>query len=169
MNFYSKLEDEINRLQNELYMARSTILELMPLEVRQAFHEYENCKSRENAYQLRQLTIDKLIEIAGADPEKRMRDILNLGDRAYCPLCGGSARSTYGEEGFALPEGLKRHLEGSYNSQRCFVFEELRKFCIANIKAEEERQESLRIAEQRAIKSQRAKRSKSPPPLKSKD
>jgi len=163
MSFHSKLEDEIKHLQNELFMARSLIVELMPLEVQQALYDFYNCQSRSQLHQLRELTINKLIEIAGDKPDKVIHDLISSTHRAYCPLCGGSAHSTYGADGFALPEGLRRHLNGSYNSQRCPVFEEIRKHSIDHIKMIEDRQESLRLEEQRATKS---KHKKSPPPLK---
>lgn len=40
--------------------------------------------------------------------------------RARCPLCGSGSSAPY-EVGFALPDGLDRHLRGHGNSRRCVV------------------------------------------------
>jgi hypothetical protein len=69
-------------------------------------------------------------------------------DRAYCPLCGAGNSGPY-EDGFALPEGLRRHIVGWGNMRRCPVFEAAyrlaqdawdRKFKEGEESAEEERQ-----------------------------
>lgn len=40
--------------------------------------------------------------------------------RAYCPLCGDGSSSPY-DRGFAIPEGLRRHLTGWGRSSHCSV------------------------------------------------
>jgi hypothetical protein len=41
--------------------------------------------------------------------------------RARCPLCDAQPDNAYSSEGFALPEGLLRHLGGTGNSRECAV------------------------------------------------
>jgi hypothetical protein len=60
-------------------------------------------------------------ELASPKPAKEMGEFSSSSDRAYCPLCGESADNIYDTKGFAFPEGLTRHLEGSYNARRCDV------------------------------------------------
>jgi hypothetical protein len=43
-----------------------------------------------------------------------------FGPRAYCPLCGSGSSGPY-DRGFALPEGLRRHLTGFGNAGACDV------------------------------------------------
>jgi hypothetical protein len=135
----SKLEAEINRLRSDLYMARTTIVELMPEQVRQLIQHYHGFKSHDEAYQWEQDLIGKLIAISQPKPAKEMRDYSSFTERAYCPLCGGSAQSIYGTVGFAFPEGLRRHLAGTYNSGRCLVFEAIRGLSRDSVRREEER------------------------------
>src|SRR5690606_25671652 len=46
--------------------------------------------------------------------------------RALCPLCNRGSDSPY-VEGYALPEGLRRHLMGRGNTHRCIVMETVSK------------------------------------------
>lgn len=135
----SKLEAEINRLQNDLYMARITIVDLMPEQVRQLIQHYHGFKSHDEAYRWEQDLIEKLIAVSQPKSAREMGDYSSTTERAYCPLCGGSAQSVYGTEGFAFPEGLKRHLAGSYNSGRCMVFEAIRGLSRDGVRREQER------------------------------
>jgi hypothetical protein len=41
-------------------------------------------------------------------------------ERAICPVCGDSGRTTY-VKGFKLPTGLEWHLKGQNNSRHCVV------------------------------------------------
>jgi hypothetical protein len=56
---------------------------------------------------------------SGAD----MGDPWYNGERAYCPLCSGSASPIFKphDTGFAYPSGLMMHLQGSGNANRCPV------------------------------------------------
>jgi hypothetical protein len=47
--------------------------------------------------------------------------------RAYCPLCGEGAQSlVIGYDGYALPDGLRRHLGGMGNARSCRVMDVVR-------------------------------------------
>jgi hypothetical protein len=65
--------------------------------------------------------VEHLLGHAKPQPWQEMRGVSSISDRARCPLCGGSSDNPHGEEGFAYPEGLRRHLAGSYNARQCNV------------------------------------------------
>ena len=93
--------DDMRQLERELYSARQTIIDLMPPPVRRILTGMYGCETRDGAYRWRDTVIKELIELSTeTNPET---------SRAHCPLCNGSASSPY-VEGFALPEGLRRHL-----------------------------------------------------------
>ncbi|MCQ4241909.1 hypothetical protein [Stutzerimonas stutzeri] len=117
------LEDECRKLRSDLYMARTTILQLMPEAVQEAVKGYISCKSHDDVWQWKRGAIENILLLAQSKPAKEMDEYASSTDRAYCPLCGGSAQTIYGGKGFAFPDGLRRHLEGSYNSHQCSVFE----------------------------------------------
>jgi hypothetical protein len=56
----------------------------------------------------------------------QIRPGAEMGDprwpRALCPLCRQGAKGTRDVSGYAVPEGLRRHLLGELNSQQCPVF-----------------------------------------------
>lgn len=110
-------------------MARTTILELMPEAVQEAVKGYVSCKAHDDVRQWERGAIEKILLLAQSKPAKEMDEYASFTDRAYCPLCGGSAQTIYGGKGFAFPDGLRRHLEGSYNSHRCSVFEAIQGLC----------------------------------------
>lgn len=68
--------------------------------------------------------IYKVLALAQAKPAKEMGDPYSRdGLRAYCPLCGGSAR--IGGQGFSFRGGLIRHLRGHHHVRQCPVFHEI--------------------------------------------
>lgn len=109
----------IRKLQADLTDARWTIVGLMPDALQEILTAAIHCQSRQDVRDWETWAIDQLIELAGDRPR---RDIGQRAlTRAYCPLCGGSAQ-TANTSGFAMPTGLRRHLEGSHGSRRCGVF-----------------------------------------------
>jgi hypothetical protein len=163
MSSYSfALEQEIRQLRSDLYIARCTILELLPESVRKAIGSYHGPKSYEELYRWEHEVVDRLVDIAQPKRAEEMGDYLNLSDRAYCPLCAGSAQTIYGGNGYAFPEGLRRHLEGSHNSQRCSIFEAIRGLCRESVRSELERQEYAKGAEVRPKRGPRGQARKRP-------
>ncbi len=114
--------DVIRHLRDDLNTARRVVIGLMPEQVRKVFEICYGCKSSDDMYQFEQNIIEKLLDLAWPRPAEEMREHFSSTDRAYCPLCGSSARSIYGGEGFAFPDGLRRHLEGSCGAHQCPVF-----------------------------------------------
>jgi hypothetical protein len=88
-------DDEIRKLKDDLYTARCTVIEILGEEIERVLFSYLSGMKE------------------GAKPTYD-------GDRARCPLCGGSSQAPYAA-GFAFPEGLRRHLLGEYNSNMCVV------------------------------------------------
>ncbi|MFZ0792006.1 MAG: hypothetical protein WAM94_20525 [Chromatiaceae bacterium] len=113
-------EEEISWLKENLHNARSTILDLIPKDMAQLLRSYSRCASREEADNWRYDVIEAIIERAtllpGGEGEFFSRR------RALCPLCGAGSHHT-GEKGYAVPDGLRGHLESRGNVQRCRVME----------------------------------------------
>jgi hypothetical protein len=91
----------------------------MPIEISNLLSGYYSCKTRADATRWEHDVVQAIIEKA---------DLLNNqtssfgGPRAYCPLCRCGSQGPF-DEGFAVPEGLRRHLFGWGNSHRCRVTE----------------------------------------------
>lgn len=113
-------EDEIRRLKSELHSARRTIVDLMPDEISRLFGDYFDCETRNDLDRWQGEVIEAIIETAS--PLKPVHDSYYFAPRAYCPLCGDGSQGPY-DEGFALPEGLRRHLAGWGNCRQCSVTE----------------------------------------------
>jgi hypothetical protein len=109
-------DDTIAYLQSELDQARETIIRLMPEEIQHLFHSYWHCKSKIDTYRWEANLIEQIIKRSIIIPTPNSY----FNDRAQCPLCGAESSSLY-ERGFAVPEGLRRHLGGSGNTSRCNV------------------------------------------------
>jgi hypothetical protein len=110
-------EDEIRKLKDELYFARRAIVNLMPDKISELLGGYFHCETRNDLHRWQGEAIAAIIETASP---------LTPHDayfpRAYCPLCGEGSQGPY-EEGFSLPEGLRRHLAGWGNCRQCSVTE----------------------------------------------
>jgi hypothetical protein len=79
---------------------------------------YHSCKSRMQTYQWPDAVAARISEIAKILPPS----IFDTLDRAYCPLCGDGSSRGYAN-GFAIPEGLRRHLIGwGGQEHQCPVF-----------------------------------------------
>lgn len=109
----------IRRLKEELWMARYALLGTLPAELHQLLTNYHGCETRKESYGWLDRVAEAILELAQPLPET----IQGLGGpRGMCPLCGDGSNSPY-ERGFALPEGLRRHLVGYGRSHQC-VFTE---------------------------------------------
>lgn len=112
-------ENEIRRLKNDLYMARRAVIGLMPPDIGPLLRGYYPCASREEGARWFDDLVDVLIDRAGsaALPASAWGE-----RRTLCPLCNRGSDSPY-VEGYALPEGLRRHLTGWGNTHHCVVME----------------------------------------------
>lgn len=112
-------EEQIKKLEQELCSARYAILGLAPAAYRQVLTSYYHCNDRSESYHWLGSVAEQIIETVEPLPDEKESF---FGARAYCPLCGEGTSSAY-ERGYALPEGLRRHLTGWGKSQICAVME----------------------------------------------
>lgn len=112
---------ENRKLKDELYSARTFIIEMVAPEFERVLSSYYNFE-KENAYDWLGSITEIIIEMAEAKAQVPDDAQIWQEFRAPCPLCCRGVQFP-GEPGFKLPEGLRRHLMGSHNSQQCFVTE----------------------------------------------
>ncbi|WP_109477529.1 hypothetical protein [Paraburkholderia sp. C35] len=112
----SMLEKRVRGLENELFAAREAILSLMPAPLQAALTGFYTVESRDEAHQWREEVVQIIIDHAKPLPNITV----SFGKRAMCPLCGeGSPRPN--DDGFLLPDGLRRHIFGLGNGRQCVV------------------------------------------------
>lgn len=113
------LKIQVRQLEDDLYLTRVAIVELMQEELRELLHKGVLCKTFDDLSHWEQDTAAEIINFAlrAQQPTE-----INLDGRArvLCPLCNEGPLSPY-DKGF-LPEGLRRHLTGTYNAHQCSVF-----------------------------------------------
>lgn len=117
VSLYPPVDAEKERLKKELREARRALFDLMPENVQQILHSYRQCKSSEEGRFWRHKAINDLVGIAEPLPPKTYAAL----GRCICPMCRRGPTSAY-YEGFTLPEGLRRHLDGYGNTRMCDVF-----------------------------------------------
>ncbi len=114
---YQSADDRCRRLEDELYETRRAVLKLLPEEVRKVAEGFHACKTRGDAHAWETRLLEYIINSAkllGPDEGS------HLMPRAYCPLCREGSSGPY-DRGFALPEGLRRHLTGWGSARQCSV------------------------------------------------
>ena len=116
-------QEEVRKLRSDLWMARRNLIELMPQPLEEMLTSYFSLKSREDVYRWWQDVVENVLTRATPKSWQEMKGASSISDRAYCPLCGGSSQNINGEMGFAYPEGLRRHLGGTFNARPCTVME----------------------------------------------
>ena len=102
------IDDEKRRLELELFIARQTILLLMPEDIQEYLEGHWACESYQDIVAWRSWCVHGFVRLAESGPIYGLE--INR-PQARCPLCKGepaSARSS----GYALPTGLERHLTG---------------------------------------------------------
>lgn len=105
------------QLREELFRTRWDLISLAPDGFDSLLRSYYSCETRSATYGWEAEVVDKIVE--RAEPLEEARPDL-FGARANCPLCRSGSQSYY-ERGFALPEGLRRHLVGYGRSHQCCV------------------------------------------------
>jgi hypothetical protein len=113
-------DERISRLEEELSITRYALLELIEPELRSVLNAYVYCDSRDDLFAWRRWAVQRLLESADKRTGQEVGDYLG-NFRALCPLCGDGPSTAY-VTGFAFPDGLERHLEGSHNQHQCGVF-----------------------------------------------
>lgn len=120
-NFTRPHEDEIRQLRIDLWMARETIISLMPEPIQRILKSYLQCVSRQESAAWKYSVIEQIIGLVQDIPPPHN---FNWGQssRGNCPLCKEGPRTNYTyEKGFAIPEGLRRHLTGSGANECCVM------------------------------------------------
>jgi hypothetical protein len=112
------LEDKIRRLQTDLFITRQALVDL--LDTQDLLDGYFGCKDFDQIDRWRLERASAVIEAAWVRPGAEMGD--PRWPRAICPLCRQGAQGTRDVQGYAVPEGLRRHLLGELNSRQCPVF-----------------------------------------------
>ena len=112
---------KIRRLEDELFFAREAIIHLVPPAAREVLIGHRRCQSREELLRWFPLAAETIVEMADAVPPPTCQGYPIDHARAKCPLCGQGPESPY-YQGYALPEGLTRHLRGTHRSRQCDVF-----------------------------------------------
>ncbi|RQQ08387.1 hypothetical protein DF161_29135 [Burkholderia stagnalis] len=79
----------------------------------------------------RRATLAAVLDNAQVRPGEEMGD--PRWPRALCPLCRQGAQGTRDVRGYAVPEGLRRHLLGELNSLPCPVFRAAEAIALENI------------------------------------
>lgn len=112
-------EAKIRRLEDDLYFARRTIIQLMTDNVQEIMNGCYSCRSRQELYRWEREAAEQIVNLANV---LSAEEGSYLSNRAYCPLCGQGSSSPY-KRGFSVPEGLRRHLTGWGNCQQCRVMQ----------------------------------------------
>lgn len=114
--------ERIRGLEIDLYEARRTIIKLMSKDIQEILMSYYSCSTPEDSSRWADITADRIIAFAETKSATEMGEYGSITPRAICPLCKGDSLNPFGAKGFAVPEGLRRHLLGLHNSQKCQVF-----------------------------------------------
>lgn len=107
----------IERLRRELRAANTTIIDLMSDEIQKVLTSYHYCETSEATNTWENEVADALLKLCNPLPNDAPRYFSN---RAWCPLCHRGSSSA-DAVGFALPDGLRRHLVGWGNVPRCDI------------------------------------------------
>jgi hypothetical protein len=137
---YSKsTDDRIERLEGELYLARRTMLSVLPERHRDCLDTFRSATTRRDLHAWESGVIEKLVEMAEPGPEDYFGS-----RRAPCPLCKDEGSGPY-TVGFKLDEGLRRHLSGWGKIRQCNVTREafaFARYCLRDKISESERAEA---------------------------
>ncbi len=98
---------ELERLREKLYDAQRVVLGLMSPEAQSILEPFV----LKDVVEWDEFVVPRIVELAKPIGET---------ERALCPLCGHGPQNGY-NDGFKLPEGLTRHLNGTHQFHRCGV------------------------------------------------
>lgn len=155
--WYESNEEKIRKLQDNLYEARRTILQLLPRTVQEIAEGYYLILTRRDAHDW----LEKIVEAATQLAWPYAQETAYSGARAYCPLCRHGTNSYIGEEGFLLPGGMRKHLLGEGNAHECDVMHQVRKLAetywrprVEEAEAQERAQKEAELEMRRASEDQ---------------
>ncbi|CAM5793155.1 hypothetical protein RFUL19S_03085 [Rhizobacter fulvus] len=108
---------KIRRLEDELWFARTAIIELMPENARSLLTTHYQVSTRKDLFDWLHWLTRKVIDLSDKRPGEQMGDFPGTV-RAYCPLCGEGSSGPY-SRGYSIPLGLERHLNGTHRQRQC--------------------------------------------------
>ena len=114
-------ERKIRDLESDLWLAREAIIELMGMEAKALLTSFRPATDRVALMRWTSETAEKIVDLCENVKQMNYQGHPFGAPRALCPLCKQGTTSP-NEYGYALPEGLIRHLTGSHNSRQCDVF-----------------------------------------------
>ncbi len=116
----------IRKLKEELWIARHALLCTLPEPSRRLLTSYRECAVREESRDWLNRLAEMVVDMAQPLPQT----VESWGgERGMCPLCSGGSDSHY-EQGFKLPEGLRRHLVGYGRTRQCVFTETAHKLAL---------------------------------------
>lgn len=137
------LEQRVLELENQLFFARTTMLQLLRPDVREILETMHRLAVPLDVGKWFHGAMQTVVE--HVQPQTRDQGTVEslLGPRIPCPLCGNGA-DLFGrrDKGFAYPAGLLRHLRGQNGAYQCEVAKEvleLARYCNALRKRDERR------------------------------
>jgi hypothetical protein len=110
-------DDRIRQLEDELFVARQAVFHLIDPQAREILTSPFDLDTRADVHDWFKNAVEEVLKLADA-----MIDQDTEEERAICPLCHESAQNyRLPDQGFAFPEGLRRHLRGSHKGTQCRV------------------------------------------------
>lgn len=125
-------DERIRRLESDLAMARYALIDLMAPEAQSVLRDVTLCKDRDSLWSTARQAAERILGLCQDVDAATQRGYQLGAPRANCPLCKAGSTSPY-DNGFALPEGLTRHLLGSHNSRQCPVFNAAMELAVSHI------------------------------------
>lgn len=110
----------ISELEQALWIAREAIIHLAPDEYRDLLQSFHSCETMSETFSWSDSVAEKIVEQVKPIANPNRPDVFSA--RACCPLCRDGAQN-FNEQGFKLPEGLRRHLVGYGGIRQCVVLE----------------------------------------------
>lgn len=102
-----------------LFTLRHALVAIAPPDLRSLFREAGSVKTWEERTLYETCLVDAALDRA------QVIETVWDGDRAPCPFCGETPQPPGPPQGFAYPNGLIMHLEGSGNARLCDVMDAL--------------------------------------------
>lgn len=118
---FNPYDREIRRLEDALWFTRRALIDQMDSGVKKVLDGYPRDLEPNDVWRWAERAAEQVVEFCTELEQETYQGYPVGSPRALCPLCKHGTSGPYAQ-GFALPEGLIRHLLGSHNSRQCAVF-----------------------------------------------
>lgn len=116
----------IRELESDLFFARVALFNRLDERLQDIINTMPIDATFSEVYRWFEGAMSDVIDLAEPLSAEERTDTTHNGDRARCPLCGDSANDYYNpNNGFAYPQGLRRHLLGTHNNTQCEVSKQI--------------------------------------------